>query len=40
MIGNAAARHGSTVIVGAVLELAHVELAGGGAVLGTVRHGR
>ena len=36
MTGNAAARHGSTVIVVAVVELAHVELAGGGAALGAV----
>ena len=31
MTGNAAARHGSIVIVVAVLERAHVELAGGRA---------
>ena len=36
MTGNASARHGSMVIVVAVLERAHVQLAGGGD-LGAVR---
>ena len=35
--GNAAARHGSIVIVVAVAELAHVQLAGRGAALRAVR---
>ena len=34
--GNDAARNGSMVIVLAVVELAHVQLAGGGALLGAV----
>ena len=37
MIGNPAARHGSTVTVAPSCELAQVELAGRGAGLGPVR---